>query len=608
MLIILKIRRWILSVGVIVFGAVMVNLAAANDYLSPEVVVATSDGSTIYVAEATANQIAVFDVTTNTVTQVISLPEPNFPRGLALSPDGSKLYVTKALPEGEVQVISTSTHTVVDTIPAGHTPMAPVVSPDGSKLYVSNRFDNTVSAITIATKQEVVIPVTREPMAADITQDGNFLLVTNYLPAGAATGTMGGVVSVINTASNSVVATIQLPNGCTSLQGICISPDGQYAYVTHLLGRNYIPTNQIERGWIWTNALSIIDVASKSLTATVLLDDVDMGAANPWDVTCTADGNYLCVSHAGTHELSVIDRNALHTKLVTTTRPSSDLGFMAGIRRRLPLQGNGPRGLALIGTKAYTAEYFTGSLGVVDIDPNNAWPKAASISLGTEPTLTDVRKGERLYYDAQYCFQKWLSCSSCHPDARTDTLNWDILNDGFGNTKQTKSHLLSHQTPPTTITGCRPDAETSVRAGLLYIEFTIRPESEAVEIDEYLKSLRAVPSPYLVNGQPSAAAQNGKLLFEGSAGCATCHSTPFITDLNPYDVGTGTGIEAGTAFDTPTLVEVWRTAPYLYQGQAATMEEVLTTFNPGDQHGTTSGLTPQEIADLAEYVLSIGTE
>jgi cytochrome c peroxidase len=59
------------------------------------------------------------------------------------------------------------------------------------------------------------------------------------------------------------------------------------------------------------------------------------------------------------------------------------------------------------------------------------------------------------------------------------------------------------------------------------------------------------------------------------------------------------------AFDTPTLVECWRTAPYLHDGSAATMKNVLTEKNAGDPHGVTSHLTPQEIEDLAAYVSSL---
>ena len=66
----------------------------------------------------------------------------------------------------------------------------------------------------------------------------------------------------------------------------------------------------------------------------------------------------------------------------------------------------------------------------------------------------------------------------------------------------------------------------------------------------------------------------------------------------------GVGNEEGREWDTTTLVETWRTAPYLYDGRALTMEEVLTTCNPDDVHGKTSKLKPDEIKDLAEYILS----
>jgi len=58
-------------------------------------------------------------------------------------------------------------------------------------------------------------------------------------------------------------------------------------------------------------------------------------------------------------------------------------------------------------------------------------------------------------------------------------------------------------------------------------------------------------------------------------------------------------------FVTPTLVEIWRTAPYLFDGRAETMEEVLTIYNYDDKHGETSELTEEEIADLATYILSL---
>jgi len=58
-------------------------------------------------------------------------------------------------------------------------------------------------------------------------------------------------------------------------------------------------------------------------------------------------------------------------------------------------------------------------------------------------------------------------------------------------------------------------------------------------------------------------------------------------------------------FDTPTLLEAYRTAPYLHDGRAATLEEVVTTCNPDDRHGRTSNLSKQEIADLAAFLKAL---
>ena len=75
--------------------------------------------------------------------------------------------------------------------------------------------------------------------------------------------------------------------------------------------------------------------------------------------------------------------------------------------------------------------------------------------------------------------------------------------------------------------------------------------------------------------------------------------------MSKYDVGTSTDEEDDTEFDTPTLVEVWRTAPYLHDGRAATIEGVLRKFNKNDRHGHTSEMTDKQIKDLAAFVLSL---
>ena len=178
------------------------------------------------------------------------------------------------------------------------------------------------------------------------------------------------------------------------------------------------------------------------------------------------------------------------------------------------------------------------------------------------------------------------------------------MNDGMGNPKNTRSMLYTFQTPPVMSLAVRDSAKTAVRAGIRYIQFSQRPESDAEAIDTYLTNLQPVKSPFLRHGQLSDAAVRGQKVFK-QAGCANCHSSKYYTNLKKYDVGTGVYHEVGSQFDTSTLAEVWRTAPYLNDGGAPDMMSVLTTHNMGDKHGRTSKLTKQQLNDLAEYVLSL---
>jgi YVTN family beta-propeller protein len=325
----------------------------------------------------------------------------------------------------------------------------------------------------------------------------------------------------------------------------------------------------------------------------------------------------VVVTHAGTHEVSVINFQALIAGL--TTNPDSviaDLARQPGLneglflltgareRVRLPQGDLGPRAVTIIGNAAYVANYFSDTLSVIDLKTPH--DEIESIPLGPKVEMSAARKGEFYLHDATICLEGWQSCSSCHPgDARADGLNWDLPNDGLGNPKNTKSLLLAHKTPPAMSLGVRTNAEAAVRAGIRYILFTVQPEEVPAAIDEYLKSLKPVPSPYLVHGRLSKAAKRGKKLFS-QAGCADCHVPGLYTDLHPHDVGTRAAYDLPTdKFYTPTLIEVWRTAPYLHNGSAATMRDVVTTHNPHDQHGETSSLSRQEIDDLCAYVLSL---
>jgi cytochrome c peroxidase len=115
-----------------------------------------------------------------------------------------------------------------------------------------------------------------------------------------------------------------------------------------------------------------------------------------------------------------------------------------------------------------------------------------------------------------------------------------------------------------------------------------------------------VPSPHLVDGRLSEAARRGRdIFFSDRVRCDRCHPAPHYTDLKMHNVGTRNPSERDDRFDTPALVEVWRTAPYLHDGRYTTIEQLLTEGRHGLKHAPGSELSEQEIRDLVEFVLSL---
>ena len=341
-----------------------------------------------------------------------------------------------------------------------------------------------------------------------------------------------------------------------------------------------------------------------------LLDEVEEGASNPWGIAVSENGKKLVVALSGTDEAMVVDIAKMNEKVqavkngegvVAAVSSIVDyLPFLDDCRTRVDLSGKGARAVAMEGNFAYVGQYFTGDIAMINLTTGTTH----TLSFIEQAKNDDAREGEILFADANLCYQKWESCLSCHPDALADGFNWDNLNDGLGNPKSAKSLLYSHRTPPVMSTGIRADAETAVRAGMKFIQFNVLPEEQLAKIDVYLKTLQPMQSPYLnEDGTLTESAQRGKELFE-SVGCATCHPAPLYTDLKLHHstlTDTANNWEKRD-MDTPTLVEVWRTGPWGYDGRFATMEEAVTYYTKD------LNLTKEEITDLTNFVMSIGDE
>ena len=114
----------------------------------------------------------------------------------------------------------------------------------------------------------------------------------------------------------------------------------------------------------------------------------------------------------------------------------------------------------------------------------------------------------------------------------------------------------------------------------------------------------------LVTTFDPTAAQRGETLFNGKAGCVTCHEGPSFTDANDTLHDPDATVAADTGYVQRSASKMWRTTPlralwahppYFHDGSAATLADVVSRYN--DQ--LKLGLTPAEQSDLTEYLKSL---
>ncbi|MDY0129961.1 MAG: PKD domain-containing protein [Methanosarcina vacuolata] len=210
----------------------------------PRGVAVSPDGKTVYAVDSGkypdyTRSVSVIDAATNTVKAMV--PVGNHPEGVAINPTGTKVYVASS----NVYIIDTATNTVTATVPVGDYPFGVAVTPDGAKVYVSNADSNTVSAIDTATNTvTATVPVGDYPCGVAVTPDGAKVYVSNA---------DSNTVSAIDTATNTVTATVPVDYPC----GVAVTPDGTKVYV----------------GNDASKPVSIIDIATNTVTATVYVGD-----------------------------------------------------------------------------------------------------------------------------------------------------------------------------------------------------------------------------------------------------------------------------------------------------------------------------------------------
>lgn len=344
-------------------------------------------------------------------------------------------------------------------------------------------------------------------------------------------------------------------------------------------------------------------------------------------------GDYLFVATRGARSVERIDR-------FTGAESSSliDVGFA-------------PQGLALSADGRFLAvdAYLARELVVYDLGEfaENTPPLVRLPIPSVEPLAPQLLQGKRLFNDSldpRLSQDGYLACAHCHLDGDSDRQVWDFTDRGEG-LRDTISLLGRAGAGDGGIHWSAnfdeiQDFEHDIRGpfgglGLMgeaewqtgSVASTLGDPKAGLSADldalaAYVGSLTEERrSPHReADGALPAAAELGQALFESPAlGCKNCHSGPRLTNsgwIDPgvpllHDVGTlgpGSGQRLGaalTGLDTPTLHGLWHSAPYLHDGSAATLKEVLTTRNVGDLHGVTSGLSAAEVEALVSYLLCL---
>lgn len=612
-------------------------------------IIINKKGSLIFTANLDVNTVSIIDSKSGKVNAEIKVGKD--PRQLALSPDENYLFVS-CMQENRVDVISVEEKKVIKSIKTKIEPFGVLTSPDGELLYVSNYRSSLISVIDLVKNKLVTeIPVGERPRSLAMTANGDKLYVPHYLE---------GKISVIDTKKNSVIKTIQLsesqnkadrkksqgiPN---TLEQIVISPDGKKAWIPHLLTNVDTPIHFEETIF---PAISVIDLEKdeeiiderKELFEEMNVTDSKnktIIVSNPYDVVFHPKGNKAFAIMSGSEDLVVFDLNRG--------------GNATQVLRRI--EGDNPRGAVISpdGETLFVHNAMSHDLATITTGGKSSYSRAKmngeNINLiDKDPMDPLVREGKTLFYSAnsdEYATEitgnNWMSCASCHADGDMNGLS---LSTAKG-PRNVPSNVVTTETGLFMWDGSRDDFTDYIltvqgeMGGMMEFD-PGKPLPKDVQhmydaLFAYLDNPESFPppkSPYRNDiGKLTVAAQEGKELFNGKAGCISCHGGKQFTDSGKavnvngnlttenisflHNIGTSNSADMGSNgdarsnmsnprdnlhFDTPTLRGVWATAPYFHDGSAKTIEDSIKRHKTKE----VSTLSTEEIEKIAEYVRSI---
>ena len=551
----------------------------------------TPDGTTLFVVNPDSGSVSAIDTASETTLDEIIVGRD--PRILALSPDGQWLYVTSQA-SATLTILDTHPFSIRTKLRVGPEPYGVVADPNGHLVYVAAAGVDRIDVVDTARAQVVTtIPVHSRPKGLAIAEDGTRLYVTHFL---------SGMVSVIDLESHSVRTVIATGPESNMAQRIVLHLTQNRAYLPHIRSNVSNPHTLFDTTLF--PVISVLDLATEQhlLTERLELSVVDRPVNLPFDLALSSDGQRAYIVYLGSGDMSVID--------LASRQVLAHLEV-----------GDGPRGIVLTPDDriAYVANSLSDDVSVIDLD---TFEEVTRIPVTTSPLSPQLHRGKLLFISSRstrISRDRWMSCESCHADGEQDGRTW-LFPDGPRNTTNLRGLAHTHPLHWSADRDEVQDFEFTIRelqagTGLLedpHPELGQPNTGRSADLDAlaaFVESLQPKPSPFRhTDGTLTPEAERGQVIFHRvDVGCAECHVPPLFTDLRVHDIGTGHGPGEllGPGFDTPSLRGVWHTAPYLHDGRAPTLRDVLVTHNPTDRHGQTSQLSEQEVHHLMAFLRSL---
>jgi YVTN family beta-propeller protein len=553
---------------------------------APQELAFSPDGRFLYVTEGAEDCVAVVDRARRKVI-ARHLTGGRRPAGLAVSADGSVLVVANSH-SGSLAVLDLPSGRRRALIPVPGEPWGVALSPDGSTAYVAVSQLDQVAVVDLP--RETVtrrIPVGRRPRALTLPRDGLTLAVANQA---------GGSVSVIAPETGAEQARVRLKG--VNVRGIALGAEDGEVYTTLMPAFNTKPTS--DPAMVWHNLVQAVSLNGEgsSVGEDQWLDFVRqpgslelIGAPDPSGIAVDRAARYAWFALAGR---DVVTRITIHDRRRDAIWPISQI--------EVPVGAN-PRAVALSPDERelWAANHLGSSLSVIDAA---AMKPLATVDLGAASRPDPTLAGQRLFHSAALTRTRRFTCASCHPDGGADGLTWSFVHVRDGFTRRNARDLRTGvaETPPFRWSGLEAHLRDFLRDEVTGLLGGPDPtEAQLADLGAAVRAFAPPPNPYRdPDDRLTAAAERGRLLFEGAAGCGACHA-------GSRRGGTGLKAWVGTTppaqqVDVPHLVGVHDGAPYLHDGRAASLEEVFARFDPERRHGAASALSPGDLADLLRFL------